>query len=316
VAGPTASGKSAFAVALARAFGGEVVNADSMQVYRDLSILTARPSEAEMGGVPHHLYGLLAADAPCTAGRWLGWMHDLLPEIWANGRLPVVVGGTGMYLGALIDGLAPVPEIPPEVRDAVTADYAAMGAEAFAAELAQHDPAAAAAIPPTNRQRMIRAMEVARHTGRPLSDWQAEPHVGGLGKRPVVIVLDPDRAWLYARCDARFDTMLDGGAWHQVEVAMAAGIPPDAPVCRGLGTRALMAALNGEMEIPAAVERAKRETRNYAKRQGTWFRHQFNPDVVLHPPEDLPESPEVLEKVAEILGSRRDAGRKTSTPEG
>lgn len=316
VAGPTASGKSAFAVALAREFGGEVVNADSMQVYRDLSILTARPTEAEMGGVPHHLYGLLAADAPCTAGRWLGWMHDLLPEIWSNGRLPVVVGGTGMYLGALIDGLAPVPEVPSAVREAVTADYQAMGAAAFAAELAAVDPVSAAAIPPTNRQRMIRAMEVARHTGRSLSDWQAMPHLGCLGAPPVVIVLDPAREWLYARCDARFDTMLDGGAWHQVKVALAAGIGPDAPVSRGLGTRALMAALKGEIEIPAAVEQAKRETRNYAKRQGTWFRHQFNPDVVLRPPHDLPESPEVLGKVAEILRSRRAAGCKSSPPEG
>jgi tRNA dimethylallyltransferase len=161
---------------------------------------------------------------------------------------------------------------------------------------------------------MIRAMEVVRHTGRAFSGWQALPHVGGLGKPPVVIVLDPGREWLYARCDARFDTMLDGGAWHQVKVAMAAGISPDAPVCRGLGTRALMAALSGELETGAAVERAKRETRNYAKRQGTWFRHQFNPDVVLRPPQDLPESPEVLGKVSEILGSRRDGGRKTSAP--
>lgn len=316
MAGPTASGKSALAVALARAFGGEVVNADSMQVYRDLSILTARPTEAEMGGVPHHLYGLLTAYAPCTAGRWLGWMHDLLPEIWGAGRLPVVVGGTGMYLGALIHGLAPVPEVPDAVRAAVAADYDAQGAATFAAALAAVDPDSAAAIPPANRQRMIRAMEVARHTGRALSDWQRQPHVGGLGKPPVVIVLDPAREWLYARCDARFDAMLDGGAWHQVKTVMAAGVGPDAPVARGLGTRALMAALAGEVEIPAAVERAKRETRNYAKRQGTWFRHQLNPDVVLRPPQDLPESAETLEKVTEILRLRRAAGSKSSAPEG
>jgi tRNA dimethylallyltransferase len=185
LAGPTASGKSALAVALAQALGGEVVNADSMQVYRDLSILTARPGAAEMGDVPHHLYGLLAGDETCTAGMWLSWMHRLLPEIWERGRLPVVVGGTGLYLRALIEGLAPVPEIPGTARAAAAADYDRLGGEAFAERLAALDPISAAEIPPGNRQRMIRAMEVARATGRPLSRVKRAPHRGGLSRPPA-----------------------------------------------------------------------------------------------------------------------------------
>lgn len=313
VAGPTASGKSALAVALARALGGEVVNADSMQVYRDLSILTARPGAEEMAGVPHHLYGLLAAHETCAAGLWLGWMHALLPEIWGRGRVPVVVGGTGLYLRALIDGLAPVPEVPAAVRAEVSADYDRDPA-AFAAALAAADPAAAAAIPPANRQRMIRATEVWRATGRPISAWQAEPHRGGLARPPAVVAIAPERDWLYARCDARFDAMLAAGAARQVEAAMAEGLGPEAPLARGLGTRALMAALAGALPWDEAVARAKQETRNYAKRQSTWFRGQLRADLVLRPPQDPLDSHVVAGKVLEILGERRNGGCKSSAP--
>lgn len=303
VAGPTASGKSALAVGLARALGGEVVNADSMQVYRDLSILTARPTAAEMAGVPHHLYGVLAAHETCAAGLWLAWMHALLPEIRGRGRVAVVVGGTGLYLRALIDGLAPVPEVPPKVRAEVSADYDRDPA-AFAAALAEFDAVSAAAIPAANRQRMIRATEVFRATGRPISAWQAEPHRGGLATRPAVVAIAPRRDWLHARCDARFDAMLAAGAWEQVRAAMAAGLGPDAPLARGLGTRALMAALAGELPEAEAVERGKRETRNYAKRQSTWFRGQLAADLVLRPPEDALDSPGVVENLAETVASR------------
>jgi len=315
VAGPTASGKSALAVALARALDGEVVNADSMQVYRDLSILTARPNDDEMAGVPHHLYALLDGGETCAAGLWLEWMHALLPDLWRRGKVPVVVGGTGLYVRALIRGLAPVPEVPAGERERAAADYDRDPA-AFAAELARVDPVSAAAIPAANRQRMIRAMEVWRGTGRPISAWQAEPHKGGLSTRPATVVLDPDRTWLYERCDRRFDLMLANGAWDQVKDAMARGLGPDAPVARGLGTRALMAALAGELSEAEAVDQAKRETRNYAKRQSTWFRHQLAADVLLRPPEALPDSRGIAEKLAGILGVRRGAGCKTSAPGG
>lgn len=313
VAGPTASGKSALAVALAQALDGEVVNADSMQVYRDLSILTARPDADEMAGVPHHLYGLLAADETCAAGLWLEWMHALLPEIWARGRVAVVTGGTGLYIRALIDGLAPVPEVAAGVRAAVSADYDRDPA-AFVAALAAVDPASAAAIPPANRQRMIRAAEVFRATGRPISAWQAEPHRGGLAVPPAVVAIEPERAWLYDRCDRRFDRMLQTGAWEQVRAAMAAGLTPEAPLARGLGARALMAALAGDLPEAEAVARAQRETRNYAKRQSTWFRRQLDADLVLRPPADALDSPRIAEKVAEILKLRRHGGCKGSAP--
>jgi tRNA dimethylallyltransferase len=307
LAGPTASGKSALAVALAQALGGEVVNADSMQVYRDLSILTARPGAVETGGVSHHLYGVLAGRETCAAGMWLAWMHRLLPEIWGRGRLPVVVGGTGLYLRALIHGLAPVPQVPAVARAAAAADYDRLGEAAFAAELAALDPVSAAEIPPRNRQRMIRALEVARATGKPLSAWREEPHRGGLSRPPVTLLIDPDRVWLYERCDRRFLAMLDAGAWEQVADALAAGLSVEDPVCRGLGTRALVAALAGEIGRDAAVERAQRETRNYAKRQLTWFRHQLAADVVIRPPRDDPESPrfqaEMAAKAAALLES-------------
>ena len=303
VAGPTASGKSALAVALAQALDGEVVNADSMQVYRDLSILTARPTEAETAGVPHHLYGLLSPYETCAAGLWLEWLHALLPEIWARGRVAVVAGGTGLYARALIDGLAPVPEVAAAVRAEVSADYD-RDPVGFAAALAAVDPVSAAAIPPANRQRMIRATEVFRATGRPISAWQAEPHRGGLAVRPAVVALDPERDWLYDRCDRRFDRMLETGAWDEVREAMAAGLGPAAPLARGLGTRALMAALSGELPEAEAVAQAKRETRNYAKRQSTWFRRQLVADVVLRPLGDSVDSPPIAEKVAEILAAR------------
>ncbi len=302
MAGPTASGKSALAIALAQRLGGEIVNADSMQVYRDLSILTARPPDEDTALSPHHLYGVLAAGETCAAGLWLAWMRRLLPTIWGRGRLPVVVGGTGLYLRALTAGLAPVPEVPPEARAAAAADYDRLGAAAFAADLAKLDPAAAAAIPPGNRQRMIRAMEVARATGKPISVWQAEPHAGGLSRPPVVVSLLPEREWLYARCDRRFRAMLAAGAWEQAEAALAAGLSPDAPVCRALGAAALIAAILGRMDREAAVAVAQRETRNYAKRQLTWFRRQLAADIVLRPPQDSPESPEFAAKLAENVG--------------
>ncbi len=304
LAGPTASGKSALAVALARALGGEIVNADSMQVYRDLSILTACPSDEEMAGVPHHLYGLLAGGEACTVGRWLSWMHRLLPLIWGRGRWPLVVGGTGLYLRALTAGLAPVPEVPAAVRAAVPADYDRLGGAAFAAELMALDPVAAVAVPSGNRQRMIRAMEVARHTGRALSDWQAAPHLGGLIRPPTTMLVEPDRDWLYGRCDRRFLAMLAAGAQNQVRAALAAGLTPDSPVCRGLGARALIAAAAGEIDQETAVLAAQRKTRNYAKRQLTWFRHQLLADIVVRPPGDDLESPGVLSELTAEVASR------------
>jgi tRNA dimethylallyltransferase len=310
VAGPTASGKSALAITLAQAIGGEIVNADSMQVYHDLSILTARPSEKEMGDIPHHLYGILASDVTCDAGLWLSWLHRLLPEIWSRGKVPVLVGGTGLYLRSLAQGLAPVPDVPESVREQASYDYKMMGPEVFSALLAEKDPISAAAIPATNRQRMIRAMEVFDHTGKPLTWWQKQPHHGGLPSKPITVVLEPERAWLYARSDARFLQMLKHGAWDQVRAAMAAGIGPEAPVSRGLGTRAMMATLNGDIPKDEAIALAQKETRNYAKRQLTWFRNQMTADIRLHPPEDSLDSESVA---TEVVGKLRDLLENTQS---
>jgi len=311
VAGPTASGKSSLAVSLAQRCNGEIVNADSMQVYKDLSILTARPNAEEMKDIPHHLYGILDGNQPCTAGQWLSWAHKTLPEIWARGRVPIVVGGTGLYLGALIRGLAPVPDVPEGVRQNVSADYERMGADAFGEKLAQLDPVTIATTPITNRQRMIRAMEVVVHTGKPLSQWQAEPHIGGLPYAPLLITIQPDRAWLYERCDRRFLMMLKAGAWEQVKDALKQGLGPDSPVSRGLGTRAMMSVLFGEVDEAEAIAKSQQETRNYAKRQMTWFRNQLTADMYLNPPQDEIDSAGFLglleKQVKECLLKRQNS---------
>lgn len=305
--GPSACGKSALAVALARTLDGEVVNADSIQVYRDLAVLTARPGAEDRARVPHHLYGVLDPDAVMGAGRWLAVLHGLLPEIWARGRVAVVAGGTGLYLRALVRGLAPVPAIPAKVRAAAARDYDRLGAAAFAAELARRDPVSAAAIPAANRQRMIRAMEVVRATGTPISAFQAMPHRGGLPDPPAAVAILPDRDWLFDRCERRFAGMMAAGAADQVADLLARGVSPQAPVFRALGARPLAAMLAGELSRAAAVEAALADTRAYVRRQFTWFRRQFAADLILEPPADDPESEGIGEKVARILASRRGA---------
>jgi len=275
-----------------------------MQVYQDLSILTARPSAEEMQNVPHHHYGVMGPYEICDAGMWLGWLHETLPQIWERGNIPVVVGGTGLYLRTLSQGLAPVPEIPSSVRTEVTSWYVHRGPDQFSADLAINDPIAAAAIPATNRQRMIRAMEVFQHTGKPISWWQKQPHHGALPKPPITIVLEPERQWLYERCDRRFLQMLDRGAWNEVSEAIEKGILPDAPVCRGLGARYMMMTLFGDINKDEAIERAQRETRNYAKRQLTWFRNQVEADYRLHPPADELDDQSALDNLVNELGGK------------
>jgi len=268
-----------------------------MQVYHDLSILTARPTKEDMAEVPHHLYGTFTPNEICDAGTWLSQQHKILPEVWQRGKIPILVGGTGLYIRALTQGLAPVPSIPQSVRDQVTQDYETMGPEVFSAFLAEKDPLSAAEIPATNRQRMIRAMEVVDHTGQPLSWWKKQPHHGGLPRAPVTLVLEPERVWLYERCDRRFQIMLEEGALSQVRDLMAKGIGPDAPICRGLGARALMSYLNEKITYETAIAQAQKETRNYAKRQLTWFRNQVKADIRLYPPQSDIQSSDALNRL-------------------
>lgn len=279
VAGPTASGKSALALALAEKVGGEIVNADSMQVYREMRVLTARPSAAEEARVPHHLYGVTDAASPLSAGLWAVRAAAAMREIAARGRLPIVVGGTGLYFRALVEGLAPIPQIPAEIREAVRAEVAEAGPHAHAL-LAETDPTLAETIRPSDLQRIARGIEVFRATGRRLSAWQQEPAAPLVTGDFVKLVLAPERQWLRERIDRRFDLMLAEGALGEAE-AMAAlmegerGLDPSLPAMKALGLRPLIRHLAGEIPLEEAAELGKRESRAYAKRQETWFRTQM-----------------------------------------
>jgi tRNA dimethylallyltransferase len=272
--GPTASGKSALALAVAREFGGTVINADSLQVYRELPILTAQPTAEVRAAVPHRLYGFLSATERCSAARWAALARAEIDTASAEGRLPIVVGGTGLYLRSLLRGLAPVPEIPAAVRESARQRLAALGKAAFHAELAGRDPAMAARVRPSDAQRMVRAWEVLEATGRSLADWQAQaegrPEDGS--RRFLTLVLMPERAPLYAACDARFRAMVEQGAL--AEAARLRDIDPGLPAYKALGLRELIAHVRGETTLETAVAAAQQATRRYAKRQMTWFRHQ------------------------------------------
>lgn len=272
VAGPTASGKSALALALAERLGGVVINADSMQVYRELRVLTARPSAEDEGRAPHRLYGHVPGAEAYSAGRFV---RDAAAEIAAArsaGRLPIVVGGTGLYFKALLDGLSPIPDVPDDIRRHWRRQEAEQGAPALHGRLALRDPVMAARLEPGDGQRIVRALEVLEATGRSLASWQSEPGVPVLAAdRAVKLVLMPDRAVLRARCDARFEQMLEQGAEEEVAALVALGLDPGLPLMRALGVKPLVELLAGLTPRSMAVERAKAETRQFVKRQTTWL---------------------------------------------
>jgi tRNA dimethylallyltransferase len=279
VAGPTASGKSALALAVAEAFAGVVINADSMQLYRELEVLTARPTRDEMARAPHRLYGVIPASQACSAGRWRAMAVREMAAAHQAGRLPILVGGTGMYLKALMDGLAPVSAIPDEVRAAARALHARLGPEGFHAELRRRDPIMAARLGPEDTQRLIRAYEVVAATDRSLADWHETPADEAdpdpeWRPRYRMLVLDPPRAELYAACDRRFAEMVARGAVDEVERLDALGLDPRLPAMKAVGVAELRRYLMGELTLEAACVVARRSTRRTAKRQVTWFRHQ------------------------------------------
>jgi tRNA dimethylallyltransferase len=287
IAGPTASGKSALALALAERHGGVVINADSMQVYRDLRIITARPSPADETRAPHRLYGHVDAAATYSVGHWITDVARVLDEVAARGESPILVGGTGLYFKALTRGLAAVPPIPPQVRAAVRARLAAEGPATLHVELARRDPAGAATLKSGDGVRVVRALEVLEATGRPLSAWHREGVAPLIAAGAVKIFLARDRAELKARIDARFDAMIAAGALDEVRVLDARGLDPLQPVLKAHGVPWLRRALAGEMPLPEAVEASKRDTWRYTKRQFTWFRHQL-PDFSWVAPADVP----------------------------
>lgn len=276
IAGPTASGKSALALELALATGGIVINADSMQVYRDLRIITARPTDGEEARAPHRLYGHVDAAVNFSAGAWVADAAKAIDEAKAEARLPIFIGGTGLYFKALTAGLSVVPPIPAEVREAVRARLERNGAEALHAELARRDPRAAERLNLRDRTRIARALEVIEATGRSLLDWH------GQGQPPLLpkdsfraVFLAPDRDELYARIDARFDAMLGAGALREVERLAARHLDPLLPAMKAHGVPALIRHLRGELSLEQAATIGRADTRHYAKRQFTWFRHQL-----------------------------------------
>jgi tRNA dimethylallyltransferase len=279
IGGPTASGKSALALALAERMGAEglngmVINADAMQVYRELRILTARPTPDEEMRVPHRLYGVLSAAQRCTVARWRRLALAAIAGARREGRLPIVVGGTGLYLKALMEGLARVPDIPAEVRAEAKARHAAVGAQGLHAELTRLDPKMAARLKAGDTQRLIRAWEVITATGQSLAVFQqAVPAPPKLWFVPIRLL--PPREALYAACDARCRRMLAEGALEEVRALRTLGLDPDLPAMKALGLRELIACLDGEANRAAALQAFQQATRNYAKRQLTWFRHQM-----------------------------------------
>ena len=276
IAGPTASGKSDLAVRLGRALTesgrpAAVINADSAQVYRDLRVLSARPSEEEMAGVPHRLFGAWDGVEACSAADWASRAKVEIAEMHARDGVPILVGGSGLYLRTLIGGIAPVPPIDPEVREKVRA----MSVSEAHVELASLDPERAAQLAPTDSTRVARALEVVRSTGHTLAHWQTWRE-GGIGDAITLhpLILLPDRTWLYERCDRRFEMMVDSGGVEEVEALLARALDPTLPVMRAIGVREIAAWLRSELAREDMIAAGQQATRNYAKRQYTWFRRQ------------------------------------------
>ena len=274
LAGPTASGKSARALDWAQKRGGAILNADSMQLYADVPILTARPTLEETQRAPHLLYGHLAPGETWSAGEWL---RAAMPYIAAAApEAPLcIVGGTGLYFNTLVYGLAEIPEVAEDTRRAAREACDAMDEAAFRDILKRHDPRAEARIKPNDRQRLSRAYEVWLQTGTALSDWQDQTQPALADGSYELEILRPERTWLYARCDARLEAMLTEGALDEVRSLMAKELRPEWPIMRVLGLAECVAYLQGEIALDAALARAQQITRNYAKRQTTWFRNQF-----------------------------------------
>jgi tRNA dimethylallyltransferase len=276
IAGPTASGKSALALELAAKLGGVIINADSMQVYRDLRVITARPTLQEEAQQPHKLYGHVDAAENYSVGRWLRDARTALDEAKAAGRMPIMVGGTGLYFMALTRGLAAVPPIPADIRAAVRGRLASEGVAPLYAELTERDPASAQRLMPGDRSRITRALEVVLATGRSLSDWHREGMPAVIGPMHAAwFFLDVDREELARRIDLRFDTMLAGGALAEVERLAARGLHPMLPAMKAHGVPWLIRHLRGEIGLDEAAEGGKRDTKRYTKRQATWFRNQM-----------------------------------------
>jgi tRNA dimethylallyltransferase len=302
IAGPTASGKSALALALSQRLNGAVINADSQQIYRDWRILSARPTPQDEAQAPHFLFGHVALDTDYSVGAWLADLSETLQTCRNRALTPIITGGTGLYFKALTEGLAPIPPIPPEVRAAAEAELQRLGLARFAAALAERDPETAATLDQANPMRLLRAWEVLEATGTGMAEWRnrTAPPLLPLDQT-TAFALIPPRDWLYARCDARFDAMLEDGVLDEVAAVMALGLDPTLPGMKAVGAPELMAHLSGETSLEEATIRAKTATRRYAKRQLTWARNQMFQWTVLdrhNPAENLATATELTGKPA------------------
>jgi tRNA dimethylallyltransferase len=299
IAGPTASGKSALALALAQQIRGVIVNADSAQVYRDLRILSAAPTDEELKAAEHRLYGVQDGALPCSAAEWAAMARREIADVHALGRTPILVGGTGLYLRTLLDGIAPVPAIEADVRARVRA----APADENRTKLESLDPAAAARLNRGDTARINRALEVILSTGRTLAEWQRQRE-GGIGGKVELkpLILLPPRKWLYARCDDRFAQMVDKGAVSEVEGLLARKLNPNLPVMRAIGVKEIAGYLLSHATLDDAIAAGRQATRRYAKRQYTWFAHQ--------PPADWPRFQEALDldRLGEALALLKGKG--------
>jgi len=280
------------ALALAERTGGVIINADSAQIYRDLPIVSAAPTEGEQLRADHRLYGVLDGALPCSAADWAMLAKREIADVHDDGRLPILVGGTGLYLRTLLEGIAPIPTIDPHIRE----ELRAAPIDDNYARLQTLDPEATARLNPSDSTRIARALEVVVSTGKPLAAWQQQRQ-GGIGEQIALkpLILLPPRDWLYARCDKRFARMIELGAIEEVEALLARDLDPKLPVMRAIGVREIAAHLQGETSAEEAIAAGQRATRNYAKRQYTWFAHQ--------PPQDWPRFTEIPdERALELLG--------------
>jgi tRNA dimethylallyltransferase len=284
IAGPTASGKSRLAIELARQLGGVIINADAMQVYAELRVLSARPTADGVATTPHQLYGHVAAATRYSVGRWLGDAARALEKAWEGGLVPIFVGGTGLYFKALTEGLATIPPVPADLRARLDAETRDLESEVLHARLSAQDPETAATVRPSDRSRIMRAIEVFEATGRPLTAWQR-----GEGSRPLVeaeamrLVVAPDRAWLHARISKRAEGMLHEGVLDEVRRLADLGLHPDLPAMKAIGVRQYLDHFAGKLSLEEAIAAVKTETRRYAKRQETWFRNQMGDWVRIDP---------------------------------
>ena len=292
--GPTASGKTALSIDLAEKLGGEVINADSMQVYKDLNVLTARPSEEELKTVPHHLFGHVDAEIRYSTGKWMEDAKRKIASIQKRGHIPIIAGGTGLYFLSLVQGLSEIPPVPEEIRAEVRNIQLTEGTHGLHARLQNVDPDSAERLERTDRQRLSRAYEVWLATGKAISEFQSKRSKPVLGDGDWLgVALTPPRARLYARIDRRFESMMMQGAMLEAEALVERGLDPELPAMKAHGMPWLAAFIRGEMDAETAADNAKRDTRRYAKRQFTWIGRQF-PFWPRIPAMDLPERRKVI----------------------